>query len=100
MRRKTMASVEAKDFATQADEVMTPSNARVEMVNVGGQRVMKLTAQPGWKWSKDIKPQVGTKSCEAKHIGVIVDGSITCKHDDGSEVTYTAGSAYSIELRS
>jgi hypothetical protein len=39
-----MASLEAKDFATQADEVMMPSNARVEMVNVGGQRVMKLTA--------------------------------------------------------
>ena len=46
-----MASVEAKDFATQADEVMTPSNARVEMVNVGGQKVMKLTAKPGWKYS-------------------------------------------------
>ena len=31
-----MASVETKDFSTQADEVMTPSNAIVEMVNVGG----------------------------------------------------------------
>ena len=88
-----MASVEAKDFATAADEVMTPSNARVEMVNVGGQRVMKLTAQPGWKWSTDIKPMVGTESCEAKHIGVIVEGAISCRHDDGTEVTYSAGSA-------
>ena len=26
------------DFSTQADEVMTPNNAKVEMVNVGGQR--------------------------------------------------------------
>ena len=55
-----MTSVEAKDFSTQADEVMTPNNARVEMVNVGGQRIMKLTAEPGWKWSNDIKPMVGT----------------------------------------
>ena len=92
-----MASVETKDFSTQADEVMTPSNARVEMVNVGGQRVMKLTAQPGWKWSKDIKPSVGTDSCQAKHLGVIVEGSITCRHDDGTEITYNSGSAYSIE---
>ena len=83
-----MASVETKDFSTQADEVMTPSNARVEMVNVGGQRVMKLTAQPGWQWSKDIKPSVGTDSCQAKHLGVIVEGSITCRHDDGTEITY------------
>ncbi len=58
-----MASVEPKDFATQADEVMTPGNARVKMVNTGGQRVMKLNAQTGWKWFQDIKPMVDTKSC-------------------------------------
>ena len=91
-----MTSVEAKDFSTQADEVMTPNNARVEMVNVGGQRIMKLTAEPGWKWSNDIKPMVG-QCCQAKHIGVIVEGSVTCRHDDGSEITYSSGSAYAIE---
>ena len=68
-----MTSAEAKDFTTQAGEVMTPSNARVELVNVGGQRIMKMTVQSGWKWSKDMKPMVGTKSCDAKHLGVIVD---------------------------
>ena len=52
-----MASVEAKDFATAADEVMTPNNAKIEVVNVGGQRIIKLTVQPGWKWSTDIKHQ-------------------------------------------
>ena len=91
-----MTSAEAKDFTTQADEEMTPSNARVEIVNVGGQRVLKMTVQPGWKWSKDMKPMVGTKRCEVKHLGVIVDGSMTYRHDDGSEVTYNAASAYSI----
>ncbi|GIR85097.1 MAG: hypothetical protein CM15mP85_17210 [Rhodobacterales bacterium] len=30
-------------------------------------------------------------------LGVIVEGTITCRHDDGSEITYTAGDAYSIE---
>ena len=43
---------------------------------------------------KDIKPSVGTESCQAKHIGVIVEGSVTCRHDDGTEITYSAGSAY------
>ena len=92
-----MASLETKDFATEADEVMTRNNARIEVVNVGGQRVMKLTAQPGWRWSTDVKPVVGTESCETKHIGGIVEGSISCLHDDGMEVTYSAGSAYAIE---
>ena len=92
-----MASLETKDFATEADEVITRNNARIEVVNVGGQRVTKLTAQPGWRWSTDVKPVVGTESCETKHIGVIVKGSISCRHDDGTEVTYSAGSAYAIE---
>ena len=91
-----MASVEAKNFSSDADEVMTPNNARVETVNVMGQRVMRLTVQPGWQWSKDIKPLVGTDSCQAKHVGVIIEGTIKCVHDDGSEITYSAGDAYAI----
>ena len=94
---RSMSSVEKKTFATEAAEVMEPNNAKVEIVNVGGNRVMKIAAQPGWVWSKDIKPLVGTESCQAKHLGVIVEGTITCRHDDGSEITYTAGDAYSIE---
>lgn len=90
-------NLEAKNFTTQADEVSTPTNARVETVNVLGQRVMKLTVQPGQKWSQDIKPVVGTESCQAKHIGVIVEGTITCRHNDGSEITYSEGDEYAIE---
>ena len=50
-----MSSIEIKNFAN-ADEINEPNNARVETVNVGGQRVMRLHLQPGWKWSEDIGP--------------------------------------------
>ena len=91
-----MANLECKSFSEEADEILTPNNAKVETVNVLGQRVMKLTIQPGWKWSKDIKPIVGTECCQAKHVGVIVEGKITCQHDNGSSITYSAGDAYAI----
>ena len=58
---------------------------------------MKLVLQPGWVWFNDIKPVVGTDSCKAKHLGVCVEGAITCRHDDGTEATYSAGDSYSIE---
>ena len=45
---ESMSSVEKKTFATEAAEVMEPNNAKVEIVNVGGNRVMKIAAQPGW----------------------------------------------------
>ena len=40
---------------------------------------------------------VDTESGQEKHVSVIGEGSMTCRHDDGSEMTYNAGSAYSIE---
>ena len=92
-----MSSIEVKNFSNEADEVAEPNNARVETVKVGGQKIMKLTIQPGWKWSNDIKPIVGTESCQANHLGVVVQGKITCRHDDGSEVSYGEGDAYSIK---
>ena len=53
--------IEVKNFSS-ADEAKDMPNARIEAVNVLGQRVMKLTLSPDWKWSKDIKPLVGTHS--------------------------------------
>ena len=95
IRKKNMP-IEVKNFASQADESKDMPNARMEAVNVLGHRVMKLTLAPDWKWSTDIKPIVGTPSCQATHTGIIVEGTIHCVCDDGSEATYSAGDAYAI----
>lgn len=87
--------IEVKSF-TNADEAKDLPKARLEAVKVLGQRVIKITLAPDWKWSKDIKPIVGTSSCQATHVGIIVEGSIYCVCDDGSAATYTAGDAYAI----
>ena len=89
--------IEVKSFASQADEAKDMPNARMEAVNVLGQRVMKLTLAPDWKWSKDIKPTRGySLAAKRRTLGVIVEGTIHCVCDDGSEATYTAGDAYAI----
>ncbi len=55
----------------------------------------RVILQPGWKWSECIKPMVGTDSCQAGHVGMILQGTLTVVHDDGSEITVSAGDAYS-----
>ena len=42
-KRKITMPIEVKNFASQADEAKDMPNARMEAVNVLGQRVMKLT---------------------------------------------------------
>ena len=49
------------------DEVREGDNWRMELVNLaGGAQVGRITAQPGWKWSKDVKPVAGTDLCMAR----------------------------------
>ena len=88
--------IEVKNFSGSADEAKDVPNARMEAVNVLGQRVMKLTLSPDRKWSTDIKLLIGTDSYQATHTGIIMAGTIHCVCDDGSEATYKAGDAYTI----
>ena len=92
-----MSSIEIKSFSEAEEINVSFNNAKISSVNVGGQRVMHLILQPGWKWSVDVQPIIGSDRCQASHLGVIISGAICCKHDDGSEATYKSGDAYSIK---
>ena len=61
-----MSSIEVKSFDNPDESNTSFNNAKMDIVKVGDQRVMRLVLQPGWKWSQDIKPTVGTDSCKAK----------------------------------
>jgi hypothetical protein len=91
-----MAGLTAKSFESP-DEVRSPDKTKVEVVDLAGTKAARLTVQPGWKWSECIKPVVGTESCQAHHVGVIVSGAMHVRHDDGTETDITAGMAYVIE---
>ncbi len=91
-------AIETKSLGAQAGDVKDMPNARREAVNVLGHPVVKLTLTPDWKWCTDISPVVGTSSCQASHVGIIVKGTIHCVCEEGSEATYTVGDAYASGL--
>ena len=91
-----MAGITTKSF-NSPDETRSPDKTKSEIVNLGNVNAARMTLQPGWRWSECIKPLVGTDSCQARHLGTVVSGSLTVKHDDGSEVTLKPGDAYLIE---
>ena len=91
-----MASIAAKSFDS-AEEVRTPDKARIEVVDLGSAKAMRLTAQPGWRWSESVKPVAGTESCRARHVGTVTSGSLRVRHDDGTELELVPGAAYVIE---
>lgn len=90
-----MSGVTAKAF-DKADETRTPPKTRLDIVELGSATAARLTAEPGWKWSECIKPVAGTDSCQAHHVGVVVNGSMHIVHDDGTEMDINAGDGYEI----
>ena len=85
-----MAKMEWKNFNI-SDEVRTFDKGRLEIINIGGRTIGRATFQPGWRWSKSVKPLVNTKSCEAPHFQYHVSGTIRVKMDDGTERDFKAG---------
>ncbi len=62
-----------------------------QTVNLDGVSVTKVTFGVGAKWSKDLKPYAGTKSCLLPHVAYVVSGAIAIRMDDGSEEVFRAG---------
>jgi len=91
-----MAGVSTRSFDSP-DETRTPDKTKLEVVDLGGPKAARMTAQPGWKWSECIKPVAGTDSCQNHHLGVVLSGKLHVVHDDGTEADLTAGNAYVID---
>jgi mannose-6-phosphate isomerase-like protein (cupin superfamily) len=66
------------------------------VINLSGMSFLHMTLQPGWKWSKDVKPLAKTDSCQAPHIGYVISGRMRGVMDDGTEMELGPGDFYSI----
>lgn len=85
-----MASAEQKSF-DNPDDVRTFEKARVELVDIGGGQVGRLTVEPGWKWTTHMKEVAGTDLCEAPHFQYVVQGTIHVVMADGTELDLGPG---------
>jgi hypothetical protein len=82
---KTGIAAEQKTLA-QPDEIRTFEKGRLELVNIGGGVVGRLTLEPGWQWSVHVKPLAGTDLCEAPHFQYHASGVLHVVMADGSEL--------------
>ena len=84
------AASEHKMF-TKPDETREFPNGQAKILNIGGGSVGRLEFQPGWRWSKDVKPIAKTHSCEAPHFQYHLSGRLGIKMDDGTELVAGPG---------
>ena len=67
------------------DERHAFEHASLNVVNLPGVTIARNVYQPGWKWSTDVKPVVGTEACQTAHSGYIISGRFHARMDDGRE---------------
>ena len=90
-----MPHLQRKGFVAP-DQVRTFTHGKVNVVHLGEVAVSRFVFQPGWKWSQDVAPIVGTRMCQHRHLGYTIAGSLHVRLDDGTELTIGPGDAYEI----
>ena len=79
-----MKKAEYQNLA-EPHETRSFPRGKVEIVNIGGGTVGRLTLEPGWRWSVHVKPLAGTSWCEAPHFQYQVSGRLQVQMQDGTE---------------
>ena len=90
-----MAAIKGKGFDSP-DEVreFKDGKGKVELVDLNGHAIGRGTFEPGWRWSEHVKPLSGTDSCQVEHIGYVLEGGMTVRMDDGSELHVGPGDTF------
>ncbi|MET0910903.1 MAG: hypothetical protein ABWZ99_15665 [Ilumatobacteraceae bacterium] len=62
----------------------------IDVGAIGDARIKRMVYPPGMRWSTDLKPIVGTESCQHAHAGFLAEGSLRFEFDDGCSLEYVA----------
>ncbi len=88
-------SFSAKNF-DDPDEVIEMPGLVEEVVELGGFVIGRERLDPGWRWSKDIRPIVGGDWCEAHHVGITLSGCWGVVTRDGRTIEFGPGDAFDV----
>ena len=93
MLEDSKKTLEVKNLDTP-DERRTVDHGTIDVANLPGATIARATFQPGWRWSTDVAPIVGTGSCQVAHTGYIISGRFHVRMDDGREFDFSPGDAH------
>jgi class 3 adenylate cyclase len=90
-----MPRLQRKGFGAP-DDVRRFPNGRMDVVTLDEIAIARFVFEPGWRWSQDVGPISGTRSCQHRHVGYTISGTLEVHMDDGTTMTIGPGEAYEI----
>jgi hypothetical protein len=97
-RRRVAARRPSEVFAPVAGaERREFGHVLLEVGKAGAARVKRMIYPAGFRWSKDMKPVVGTELCMHAHVGFLVHGEIHIEYPDGCVIEHRAPQIIAID---
>ena len=99
-------AITRKPAVAAPDELFAPilgaerrylGRVQLEVVRAGAARVKRMIYPPGFKWSVDMQPAVGTDLCMHAHVGYLAHGEIHIEYADGCVVEFKAPQVVAID---
>jgi hypothetical protein len=96
MGNSATSSLQVKHGNTPDESRPFAKHGHAEMHNFEGGVVMRGVFEPGWRWSQDVAPIAGTKTCQASHLGYVVSGRMRIRTETGTEEEIGPGDFFKI----
>lgn len=90
-----MGSMQRKSLDMPDETRMIP-NGQTDIWNLGDFVVGRIRFEPGWRWSKDVRPIAGTDWCEYHHLGLMMEGRLRYTTPEGLEMEVAPGMLFEI----
>lgn len=90
-----MARLQKRNLS-RPDEIRPVGRGQLEIVEIANVAIGRVTYQPGWRWSEDVRPIVGGEWCDLRHIGVVVSGGLQVEMADGTTLQLSPDDVFEI----
>jgi len=91
-----MTQILISNLAKEGEKRPFKAHGHALVGGAGGATFVYGRFEPGWRWSKDVAPIAGTKSCQTHHLGYVVSGQMHVIADDGTEIDVRGGEAFDL----
>jgi hypothetical protein len=95
--RRSVKKVDPLLSAVKGAERRDIGGVRLEVGRAGAARVKRMIYPVGFRWSKNMKPIVGTDLCMHAHVGFLARGEIHIEYADGCVVEHKAPQIVAID---
>ena len=68
----------------------------LQAADLHGVKASRVTINPGGSWSKDLKEEAGTASCQKGHVGFVIGGKLAVQMDDGNKEVFGPNDAFTV----